>query len=496
MNFFSVWKLTYISRRKLLIIAATVTVVIACIRYSFIHSMIEQNIEHATNFRVRSILGKDPVIDPRIKIFIFDDPTVSYVDALDVDLKVWGDIFQAIDDRRPAHIVVDKLFFKPSGRENHPQFIDDMKLLNSKVSVAVFLNPNEIPNREKFSSDTAQFDINYWLKPNADSAATLPSWLKNQSLHIYGADKDIRSAFSNFGHIVYKGTGVIEPLVRVDEHTIVPHISFTIRDSSLQKASLTDGTLSINNHRVHTNTEGTVLVNLTPPERINKNVYSMKALIDRARNGGEISVVNEGDFVIILPGMFTGSTDWIHTSVGYIPGGYLIISTVNSVLTGNWLYLLNDQGLLAFFAVMAGIASGAILWAPKFWIVLAGAVVILPTAGMCAFAFAGIYISWVTPVIAFALSGSAVFAERTRTAKLEQIRINKELETARLVQKAFFPEKSGPTNHVTVEGYYRPASECSGDWWGHFNHCETEYVMIGDALGHGVGTRHAELLRI
>lgn len=71
-------------------------------------------------------------------------------------------------------------------------------------------------------------------------------------------------------------------------------------------------------------------------------------------------------------------------------------------------------------------------------------------------------------------------------SKVEAARQEKELETARIVQETLFPKGDLDAPAIRAVGRTRVASECGGDWWGHFEtddglHC----VMIADVTGHG-----------
>ena len=71
--------------------------------------------------------------------------------------------------------------------------------------------------------------------------------------------------------------------------------------------------------------------------------------------------------------------------------------------------------------------------------------------------------------------------------ELEKIRFEQELATAQTVQNTFFKETEYTNGALHVASYYTPASECGGDWWGHFDLGEgRELIIIADATGHGV----------
>ena len=68
------------------------------------------------------------------------------------------------------------------------------------------------------------------------------------------------------------------------------------------------------------------------------------------------------------------------------------------------------------------------------------------------------------------------------------VRLENELKIARLVQQNFFSIDYLKTNSLEISGFYEPASECGGDWWGFFEVEDFHYFFIGDATGHGASS--------
>ncbi len=66
-------------------------------------------------------------------------------------------------------------------------------------------------------------------------------------------------------------------------------------------------------------------------------------------------------------------------------------------------------------------------------------------------------------------------------------RMEKELETARMVQETLFPKDHFEDSSIEIFGYYKPASECGGDWWNYSDRGDHVLLWIGDATGHGAG---------
>lgn len=68
----------------------------------------------------------------------------------------------------------------------------------------------------------------------------------------------------------------------------------------------------------------------------------------------------------------------------------------------------------------------------------------------------------------------------------EKARIEKELETANIVQSNFFPVNHLKYGPYEIAAYFKSASECGGDWWGSIELDNELVILIGDATGHGV----------
>ncbi len=68
----------------------------------------------------------------------------------------------------------------------------------------------------------------------------------------------------------------------------------------------------------------------------------------------------------------------------------------------------------------------------------------------------------------------------------EKARLENEIETAKYVQSTYFPNENLNLNSFNISSFYKPASECGGDWWGYYESEKFLTVVITDATGHGV----------
>ncbi len=73
-------------------------------------------------------------------------------------------------------------------------------------------------------------------------------------------------------------------------------------------------------------------------------------------------------------------------------------------------------------------------------------------------------------------------------ATAEKARMEKELETAQLVQQRFFPRGAFESPNLKLAGRCRPASECGGDWWQYDRIGDLLILVMGDVTGHGVSS--------
>jgi serine phosphatase RsbU (regulator of sigma subunit) len=69
--------------------------------------------------------------------------------------------------------------------------------------------------------------------------------------------------------------------------------------------------------------------------------------------------------------------------------------------------------------------------------------------------------------------------------RMKQIRMEKELETAELLQSKFFPNERIEAGAYHIEGQSWFASECGGDYWQHSNLEPYLVTIMGDVTGHG-----------
>ncbi len=72
------------------------------------------------------------------------------------------------------------------------------------------------------------------------------------------------------------------------------------------------------------------------------------------------------------------------------------------------------------------------------------------------------------------------------TDRVEKVRMEQELKTARTVQDSLFPAESNfEAGNLKLTGLYSTTTECGGDWWYYYQKDRYLYLVIADATGHG-----------
>jgi sigma-B regulation protein RsbU (phosphoserine phosphatase) len=71
--------------------------------------------------------------------------------------------------------------------------------------------------------------------------------------------------------------------------------------------------------------------------------------------------------------------------------------------------------------------------------------------------------------------------------KIEKDRMERELQTAAIIQERLFPaEGTKRFNDFLLSGYYDTSTECGGDWWHYYQSGYDLIFMIADTTGHGI----------
>ncbi len=437
----------YVPLSRAIRAAAAVVLVGLAVHSSPARESIETHVSHRIEFAVREALHLAPTLNARLKILVYDDAAVSGLGTFDLDLDDWATVLEALAAQQPRAILIDKLFDKPQRAEDAARFTERLRRLAVPVVAGAFMREAPISWRKELG-----------IGPRG---------------HAYGPLPELREAFATLGHIIYDGHGKATPELELAGNRTLPHASLALATPA--ERSL----VPVDRH-------GRMLIDALPQKVVAARTIGMKAVVLRARSGKPIPVVEPGDLVLILPGLYTGSGDWVDTPAGNMPGGFFLAAAVSSWLSGAWLRPVEEHGLGIVAAGALGFAIGLLLWGRAFWVALGSAMALIVLGGIGLFALAGVVVPWLSAGTVTYVTATVIYVMRALVARIEQVRMESELSTAQLVQKCFYPRRHCPPGALMVAGASAPSSECSGDWWSHEILPDGRHlVLIGDAMGHG-----------
>jgi serine phosphatase RsbU (regulator of sigma subunit) len=480
----SVQKLQKIPRLTALTVIIPASIVILIIQITdstVIRRYLDQKIYHPALFRFKEWL-RPSTLDSRIKIFAFDNRTAAYLKSHDLSLEDWARTIRAIGAKDNVKIMIPKIFDVAFASNDIDKALQILKTRNPNSSVTniIYTSPNKIDNRlaidlELLLKNTRQ--ITALSHPNA-------ALDRNRKTNLaYGAESSVLQAFSAFGHAEYKNNNRMDPMIALENGVLVPQLAL----AGVGNLKITPTQINIMGHPITVSDDGSIIVNTLPDTLVKKHTLSLLAAVILARGDKDIPPIRSGDYVIIIPALFTGSTDYVETALGTMPGSFLTVSMLNSALQGTWIREFRDPG---FFVIVTGMLAffGGFLIRPT----RAALILILTSTAMTLVSFFLFsQMLFVFPLLLPALSlfvgGLSGLITQSNVSGIEDMRMQKELEIATVVQKSFFPQTTGDHHGpVRVIGRFSPASECGGDWWGQMRHGGFSYFMIGDAVGHGV----------
>ncbi|MFW7377415.1 MAG: adenylate/guanylate cyclase domain-containing protein [Oligoflexus sp.] len=380
------------------------TSLVAILISIFFASGLSQFITYKTirplEFKLRAWLQKEPQLDPRLKIYSFDDSTLRTIKDTDLSFSLWLDILEGIAAAKPEAIFIDKIFGITKGDFDSTAAQERLKQLNTRLVTGAFITPMELRSQAPLENDDPRFASQQWY-PEASGDDNLPSWLKLKPGYVYGPDASIVAGLSHLGHLLYEGRGQIELFRRFGNQQLIPHWSLF----AANQLAINEKGLQINSQQLHLH-DGKVSINLLEPSKLRRHIYSMETVIYRAQDQKSFAGnIKEGQVVVILPTMYTGNTDMLETPLGILPGGYMMIAMLNSVLTGQWIENMGEAlWIVVLFTLCGFIITFRLsqLWGFFF---IAGGALVIAGSGLYSFVFHSWQLPWLLAEVSFIASG-------------------------------------------------------------------------------------------
>jgi class 3 adenylate cyclase len=362
-------------------------------------SSLEDKSVRPLEFKLRSFLQKSPALDPRLKIYSYDDSTLRFVKKPDLDFELWLKLLQTISEAGPRRIMIDKIFAVVDSKAPLETLKPEFERIKTDVITAVYAGPNVIKFKTPLPADFKDFELSRWAGRTL-GAEEFP-WMPLQPGYVYGPDPELWDGFHSFGHILYPKQGLVNLFQRYDPAHAVPHWSLLAAD----EIKLDEDGPIINGQPIPHN-QGQVAVNMVDVTVLERNIYSLASVIHRTREGLSMSGrIRPDQIVVLLPAMFTGNTDRVETPLGSVPGSYVVLSMINSVLTGQWIHTIPmSPWEIILFAALGWLLTLR-FHAVATPLLLLAALAITAISGVLAFAYTSWQWPWLSASLALGTSG-------------------------------------------------------------------------------------------
>jgi CHASE2 domain-containing sensor protein len=464
-------------------LGAAWAVLLALVGFSPVGTYVDANLTWPAAFRIREALGRDPALAPELKILSLDDGSLDRLQRPDLTLDDWALLLENLAQAKPRLILIDKIFallFDPLGKRD--EALRRLDALDVPVFVGAYATPQAIKSRPLLNLSAPRYQAStYRREPAArQTVDAFRGWF------VYGPHPDFAAVIAGAGHIGYYDDGVVSLAVAPSEDTFVPHLAL----AAAEDVAVDGQRISVGGHPVPADANGSVLVNFSRRGAYYERHKRLGTALIRAREGKPAEHVAQGDVVLILPEMYTGSTDFKPTPIGTIPGGFVLASMVNSALTGGWLARATPLWTGAQILLVAAIGA---FWGYRrkprfFWSGLVGIALAVTLLEAWLFTYESYAAS--TPLHLLGVLGTALigFAGRTFQRDREARRIATELSDAAEMAATFLPEAPPAWPGISIKALHRSISQGSGDWYafraspsGRFRH-----AVLVDVTGHGV----------
>jgi serine phosphatase RsbU (regulator of sigma subunit) len=430
----------------------------------------------ALEFRTRLIAGRSPPLDPHLKAYALDDNTAAMLGGVRLSTDDWIKIFTALAARKPHAILVDGMFSSNQDvKKEQEDAIRALADLPSPVIVGALVTPLPIKYRSPVASDKF---LSGWTQLTEPYTGGRPL----AGARAYGPTPLYQSGFKHVGHIVQEWPARFAPAFLMKDGEAIPHIGLY---AATRREIGPDG-IRVDGHLIPSDADGLAAINFLPPALCASRVKTLRQVVEKARAGQPIEGVNEGDTVLIINNYSTGNTDILDSPFGPVPGGYIILSIINSVIRGDFIArLATDEPFILLLAGL-GAAVGALSSGVVFWLALLGVMLLHLGASLAAFALGATMVPWLFPLAGFAASGLTAYARQRALESKRRNYLENEVATASALQQQFFPPPNCREARFDLAAYYVPADAVGGDWYSYrILNGRYLHMHLGDVTGHG-----------
>ena len=174
---------------------------IAFIDWSRLGQKIEMAVVQPLEYKVRYLLGKEPTLDPRIKVYAYDDRAISSFRKNEPDIEDWASLLEIFDNAGAKAIFVNKYFGSIREKSDFSEIKTRLERLKTPVIIGSYLSNRKIDYLQELDLRGEDYNLATITSPkNVKSGAGLQ---KSPKL-VYGPDHRLYDVFAGIGHFSYK----------------------------------------------------------------------------------------------------------------------------------------------------------------------------------------------------------------------------------------------------------------------------------------------------
>jgi len=371
-------------------------------------------------FKLRDYAKKNPEISTRLKVVAYGDKAKKEFGVQElIPIEQWKKLIEGIAARNPRAIIFDKLFSYTFGSsESVAEFNATLRSIKTPVIAAVAFGPVANADGEYYADQFAQWDV-------AKSA----NLAKGDVKQLLGPAPSIRPSFQKLGSIRLNNTAAVEPAwIETSSGMILPQISL----SFAKTVSIDDDSVTADFSKLYLDRFSRIPVNFIQRKDAFERFLPAAPFFRTSAKELALAKINSEDVVLILPSMYTGSTDFKNSPIGRIEGGLYHMSLINTLLTNNPLKpILQTTGSLAGVFLLLGLISTLAALRLKFQSAIAVCLMLTLTLivlGFTGFVYQSLQTDWHLFTAFVLVNGGSLLAVRTISNETQVRRVEAALE--------------------------------------------------------------------
>lgn len=436
---------------------------------------IDQQLVSPVEFRFRRLVGKEPVLSPKLKILAYDDIAMEKLGEPYLPHELWSPLLRGISGARPAAILcsVQFAFEKKNLAANIIQDIGALGALSTPHMAGAILVDGPLVHRKSLLTGRS------WRQ--VEHVDELPVYAMGHR-QAYGPEGPFRLAFPEVGHADQPWSDRFAPLVRMKGGGIIPHLGLY----AASRWETRKGTLFLDGNEIPLDDRGLIPVNFLNPEEVGQKIKTVVSLFSKINAGDLSQEITEGDVVLIIGAFGTGASPFMASPFGPLSAFHHMIAITNSVITGNWVRQYDVSFLLIAVFGVVGFWLGWCITQKLFFPAMAILCLASIALDLVFFVAFSARIPVIFPMLAVAGGGVVALSARIRDEQRRRVVLEMERQTAAALQKDFLPNPLFWSGSFNLAAYYQAAEAVGGDWYSyHLVENRWFFMHVGDVTGHG-----------